>query len=161
LFLGSGYKRCGIGNFGGADEKAEFLHGGAEIFVIHRLGQIKIAAQCVATFDLALVFCCREHGYRNAAHNAVKVESRWRDANLVIHIYAPLPIDGLTLAMPAGFYPLPTQPIISEVNGQSVVLAGLQGSADIVLKRPVSASGTAQKPCHIVQVSAPVDIQLR
>ncbi|MDH3229329.1 MAG: polysaccharide deacetylase family protein [Alphaproteobacteria bacterium] len=71
------------------------------------------------------------------ARNAVQVDSQWRDGRLVVHLTAPLPLDGLTLEVPPGLRldARQTQPAGAAMAGNRIVLGRLDGTAVISLVR--------------------------
>jgi len=70
-----------------------------------------------------------------SARDSMRVASEWRGGKLAVRLEAPYPIDGLTLAPPAGMHPVPGQALVRGASERSTVLGRLEGAATVEFVR--------------------------
>ncbi len=78
-----------------------------------------------------------DYGQWWSARNEVQIDAEWQDGHLVVQLFAPKPVKGITLEVPAGLRLdlQHRQPSDAEMTGNRVLLGQLRGKSVIRLVR--------------------------
>lgn len=116
-------------------------HGGLFVVLIHPdiLGH-KLAFErefIAAVKDFSWFGTLGDYGEWWSARNEVQVDSEWQDDRLMVHLFAPKSLKGITLEVPSGLRldPQHRQQVGAEMIGGRVVLGQFQGMSVISLIR--------------------------